>query len=381
MYESFFELMSRPFPSTPDPAAYFPSASHEEAFALIKSALRDGESVAVLFGPAGIGKTLLAHRLIETIDPKNALVFLNNINNPSVESMLQAIAHDASLPFEGVTEQMLRMRLADLFMERFTEGTKTIIIIDEAQNLSPGQLEELRLFTNLEGRSAKAVQILLIGQERLADNLEHQAVSGLSQRIAVTAQLKPLTDEETIEFVRCQIHRVGGSADSIFTASALSEICEYAGGIPRRMNQLCHRALMLAYAHQCGTIDGEYVELAASQLFLVKLEDRVESHHASVGSGSRRIFQDLAFETLDRWKSRPAQDNAGARESATGAQDEWDMLRRPEESASELEPRSESDTSGWVSHTAEDTQRKPPTDTESSSDRGNSARSRRRYSS
>ncbi len=258
--------------------------------------MNDGESISVLLGGPGMGKTLLCHLLLESIDPRHALVFLNQLNNPSVESLLQAILHDLSIDYENATEQTLRLRLSDFLIDRFSQGSKTIIIIDEAQNLSRAQLEEIRLLTNLEGRSGKAVQILLVGQESFAATLEADAMESFRARVAVVSRLRPLSDEETMEYVRSHILRVGGSADSIFTATALSEICEYAAGIPRRINQICHRALTLAFAHECGTLDGEYVHMAASQLFLAKTGDRVENHHLPTIGSPRRLFEDRSFD-------------------------------------------------------------------------------------
>lgn len=295
MYEAFFELAGRPFPATPDPATFFPAASHEEALTLLKCGLNDGDAVALLLGEPGMGKTLLCHQLVDAIDPHSSLIFLNNTNNPSIESLLQAMLHDLSLPFAEGSEQELRFRLSDYLMDRFSQGGRTIIFVDEAQNLNASQLEELRLLTNLEGRTGKAVQVLLAGQQRLEELLSAPEMQSLCQRIAVTARLRRLSDDETMEYVRHQINRVGGSADSIFTASALSEICEYAAGIPRRINQICHRALTLAFAHQCGTLDGEYVHMAAMQLFLVKPGEMVESHHVPAATSSRRLFEDRAF--------------------------------------------------------------------------------------
>jgi general secretion pathway protein A len=296
MYERFFELAARPFPATPDAGAYFPASSHEESLALLKCAMNDGESISVLIGAPGMGKTLLCHLLLDDVDPRHSLVFLNQLNNCSVEALLQAILHDLSLDYSNASEQGLRLRLADFLIERFSQGSRTILIVDEAQNLSAGQLEELRLLTNLEGRSGKAIQILLVGQDALAKTLEEPAMEGFRARVAVVARLRALSDEETMEYVRTHIARVGGSADSIFTATALSEICEYAVGIPRRINQICHRALTLAFAHECGTLDGEYVHMAASQLFLAKIGSRVESHHLPAFQSPRSLFEDRAFE-------------------------------------------------------------------------------------
>jgi type II secretory pathway predicted ATPase ExeA len=300
MYERFFELSARPFPATPDAGAYFPSSSHEESLALLKCAMNDGESISVLVGGPGMGKTLLCHLLLDCVDPRHSLVFLNQVNSGSVESLLQAILHDLSLDYLHASEQALRLRLSDFLIDRFSQGSKTILIVDEAQNLSASQLEELRLLTNLEGRSGKAIQILLVGQESLVQTLEEPEMESFRGRVAVVARLKPLSDEETMEYIRTHVSRVGGSADSIFTATALSEICEYAAGIPRRINQICHRSLTLAFAHECGTLDGEYVHMASSQLFLSKSSPSVDNHHLPTLQTPRRLFDDRAFEAPTR---------------------------------------------------------------------------------
>lgn len=296
MYEAFFELSARPFPLTPDPDAYFPAAGHHAALALLRCACDEGEGVGLVVGAPGTGKTLLCRQLLaQQIDPAGAIVLLSGLNDDSVEALLVAMLHDLSLPVHSVGVQRLRLTLTDCLMDRFAAGGRTTLFIDEAQNLSTGQLEELRLLTNLEGRTQKAVQILLFGQERLATTLDDENLAPLRQRIAVHARLSPLTDEEVVEYVRAHLARVGGSADSMFTASAISEICEYSGGVPRRINQICHRALSLAFAHASGTMDGEFIHLAASQLCIAKPPDRIEHHHLPSPGAPRRIFSDLAF--------------------------------------------------------------------------------------
>lgn len=281
MYEQFFGLDQRPFLSTPDPAGYFPTSSHEEALALLKCCVNDGEGVGVLSGRAGTGKTLLCHLLLTEIGPTHAPIFVANTHHGSVRSLLQAILFDLSMEYESLEEQELRLRLTQFLLERFYNGQHTLLFVDEAQNLSIDQLEELRLLTNLEGHGERAVQVLLIAQENLAEMLKDERLRAFRQRIAVYARLRSFTADETMDYIRHRIARAGGNADSIFTAAAISEIHLRSEGIPRRINQLCQRTLLLAFAHDIGTIDESDVIAAAAQLVSeVSIQSHpVEEHH------------------------------------------------------------------------------------------------------
>jgi type II secretory pathway predicted ATPase ExeA len=279
MYEAFFDLKSRPFASTPNTADYFAAASHEDALALLKCFVNDEDGVALVVGQPGIGKTLLGHRLLDILKPNQQPIFLTNTHSGSVSALLQSMLYDLSLPFEGADEQELRLRLTDFLMDRFATGGRTLLVADEAQHLSHDQLEELRLLTNLESRQRKAIQVVLFGQNKLSAMLEHPEMEALSQRIAVVARMAPFEPEETVEYIHACVDRAGGAAESIFTANAMAEIVDRSCGVPRRINQLGHRALLLAYAHQSGTVDAPYVEAAADQLLLPRASRPVSVHH------------------------------------------------------------------------------------------------------
>ena len=267
MYEAFFELKTRPFPGTPDPDCCFPAGVQEDALALLKRFLREDDGVAAVVGPIGSGKTLLARRLLGALEESQEAVMVSNVHSPEISALLKALLYDLSLSQDG-DEQALRMRLADFILERFAEGQRTAVVIDEAQNLSVPQLEELRLLTNLESRRRKAVQVVLFGQLKLAATLEQPALEPLRQRVALVARLAALDADEAVDYLHFGIERAGGSPEAIFTAEALSEIVERAGGAPRRLNQLAHRAMMLACAHQSTIVTGEHAAAAASHLLI-----------------------------------------------------------------------------------------------------------------
>jgi type II secretory pathway predicted ATPase ExeA len=280
MYEAYFDLKRRPFSNTPNPADYFPGGGHDEAFKLLNGFLADGDGIALVVGAAGVGKTLLGHRLLDVLKPMQQPIFLTNSHTATISGLYQAILYDLSLQYQGLSEQELRLRVTDFLMERFSQGERTVLIIDEAQHLSEEQVEELRLLSNLESRRQKAIQVVLLAQPKLAATLERPDHEAMSQRVGVVARLTSFTSDEILEYVHHQLERAGGSADAVFTASALVELCERSVGIPRRINQLAHRAMLLAFGMQAGAVDAEHVSSAADQLLLPRSRRGLVVHHS-----------------------------------------------------------------------------------------------------
>ena len=283
MYLDFFGLRHEPFAGTLDTSAYFPASGHEQALTLLKSCLRSTDSFGLLLGPTGTGKTLLSHLLLDTLDPAATAVFLTNTHLPSISALFQSILFDLSQPFEGFSEQELRLRLTDILIERYRLSGRTLLLIDEAQHLSNDQLEELRLLSNLEGRRDRALQVILFGGETLAQRISDPALDPLRQRISVIASLKPLDMENTVEMIHHMVSQAGGSSASIFTASALADIFERSGGIPRRIIQLCRRSMLDAVEHDSGTVDSANVMAAATMLWLDEEPEIKHIHHPQTG--------------------------------------------------------------------------------------------------
>ena len=283
MGASHFGLRQRPFPATPDPARYYPATSHERALARLLGGLGDGEGVVVLTGLPGTGKTLLCHCLLERLGSGVSIAFLTNSHVGDRAGLLQAILFDLSLPYEGRGEQELRLALTDHLLRRYEEGRGTILILDEAQHLTPDLLEELRLLGNLEARSGKAVQVVLVGQPALMETLRRTELTALRQRLAVRAEVEPLPLQEAADYLLHHVRVAGGRPERLFADEALELLSRRTHGVPRLLNQAAHQALNLAAESGAAQVDAE---AALEGLALLGLADEIDSAEPSSLSGA-----------------------------------------------------------------------------------------------
>jgi type II secretory pathway predicted ATPase ExeA len=271
--DAFFGLRHRPFPATPDTSCYYPATGHEQALARLQRGLEDGEGVLVLTGAPGTGKTLLCHCLLERLGPDTASVFLTNSHVRDRAGLLQALLYDLSLPYEGRSEQEMRLALTEHLLRTFAEGRATVLLIDEAHHLHPDLLEELRLLGNLEGRAGKAVQVILVGQPDLLNTLRRPELASLGQRVAVRVVLAPLDLQESADYLLHHLRVAGGRPEEILTAEALEALARAAGGVPRLLNQAAHEALRLAREAEAEQVDVEAVLEALAALGLEAPEE------------------------------------------------------------------------------------------------------------
>ena len=269
MYEKRYSLKRRPFPTTPDGSVYYPATEHEANLALLQGALTANEGYILLTGTAGTGKTLLSVLLLERLENSCVSGVLTNSHFCDRRGLLQAILYDLGLPYETGSEQELRLKLTEFLLKNCQEGKKTLLVIDEAQNLSADHLEELRLLGNLEAGPEKAVQIILLGQPNLLDTLRRPEVSGLRQRLALRLSLPALGVEESLDYLLHHL-RLSGAArpERVFDDAALEVLARGSLGVPRLLNQAAHQALVLADAGDLPWVDAEAALEALTMLGL-----------------------------------------------------------------------------------------------------------------
>jgi type II secretory pathway predicted ATPase ExeA len=266
-----FGLRRQPFPATPDTSCYYPATGHERALARLAGGLADGEGVLLLTGPPGAGKTLLCHRLLEQAAPAASAFLVGAARDRA--GLLQAVLFDLGLPFEGRPEQELRLALTAKLLETFAAAGPTVLVVDEAQNLGPDLLEELRLLSNLEARGGKAVQIVLSGQPALLDTLRRPALSALRQRLAVRAEAAPLGLDEAADYLLHHVRVAGARPEAVLTDEALGALARGCGGVPRLLNQAARQALALAAEAGADAVDAEAALEALALLGLGADED------------------------------------------------------------------------------------------------------------
>jgi len=268
MYEKRFALTRRPFPATPDSSLYYPATEHEAVLARLQQAIADNDGFAVLTGAPGTGKTLLGMNLLERLGPNVASAFLTNSHFPDRGGLLQAILYDLGLPYEGGREQVLRLRLTEHLLNNCKENKKTILLVDEAQNLLPDHLEELRLLGNLEAGPRRALHVVLLGQTSLLDLLRQPQQAALRQRLAMRLLVPPLDVEESVDYLLHHLRLAGGRPERIIDEAGLEVLARGTQGVPRLLNQAAHQALLLADAGELSQVDAEAALEALAMLGL-----------------------------------------------------------------------------------------------------------------
>jgi general secretion pathway protein A len=279
MYKAFFHLVRRPFEISPDPSLFFATAQHMEALAGLSYGIRTAKGFMVLTGEVGTGKTLVVRCLQELLDKKR--VAYAYVFNPRLSSQefLSYLAEDLGLSPRPTAKGDLLMGLSRLLIEHHRQGIANVLVVEEAQHLTPVVLEEIRLLTNLETPQGKLLQIVLVGQPELEATLDSPTLSQLKQRIALWFRLHPLTEVETSNYVHCRLQLAGDRNGRIFTAMAIERIYRYSTGTPRLINTLCDNAMMSAFALRKEQVTHGLIEEAAADLGLKQVNG---NGHSSV---------------------------------------------------------------------------------------------------
>ncbi len=271
MYMRFFGLKQEPFSLAPDPRYLYMSKRHREALAHLLYGVGGGGGFVLLSGEIGAGKTTVCRCFLEQIPKRCNVAYIFN-PKLTVGELLKTICDEFRIPYRtprggAMTVKAYTDILNEFLLKTHAVGQNNVLIIDEAQMLSVDVLEQLRLLTNLETNERKLLQIVLIGQPELRTMLERPDLEQLAQRVIARFHLKALSERETEHYIRHRLSVAGMSRAIPFDKKALLRIHEIARGVPRRINLLCDRAMLGAYAHGQQVIDAAIVEKSAREVF------------------------------------------------------------------------------------------------------------------
>jgi putative secretion ATPase (PEP-CTERM system associated) len=265
MYERFFQLRERPFALSPDPEYLYPSRVHQEALDYLRYGVESQAGFIVITGEIGSGKTTLLQTLVRNLDNQTTV---GRIVNTMLEprELLETIMIDFGLDPTSRSKPLLLRDLSQYLVDQRLAGRLVLLVIDEAQNLGLGALEELRMLSNLETEKSKLVQIVMVGQPNLRDKLAAPELEQLRQRITVSYHLPPLDAEETGRYINHRLRRAALGAPLEFPTAVTNRIHARSRGVPRIINVICDAALVFAYAEERRIFDEPMIADVLSEL-------------------------------------------------------------------------------------------------------------------
>jgi general secretion pathway protein A len=293
MYEAFYGLNADPFRLSVESQFCFPHRSYARAKAYVQYALHRAEGFVMITGSPGTGKTTLVNDLLEHL-PKREVVTATLVSTQlEADDLLRMAAYEFGLESQAPRKSQVLQRLMEFFAQLHQQGLRTLLIIDEAQDLAPTALEELRLLTNLQRSGQPLLQIVLLGQESLADLIRRPEMEQVHQRLVAAWQLEPLDLKETIGYVRYRLEQAGWRGDPAFEPGVLKLVHEFSQGIPRRINLICSRLL---------------------------LHGAISELHTLTADDARGLIEELRHERLSGRKRRAAGDDSDADKALRDAQ-------------------------------------------------------------
>ena len=281
MYLDYFGLHEKPFSIAPDPRYLFMTDQHREALAHLAYGIGDEGGFILLTGEVGTGKTTVCRCLLNQLPDDVEIAFVVN-PRLTVQELLETVCDELEIGYpEGSSVKELVDRLNQFLLEAYARGSNTILIIDEAQNLSDEVLEQLRLLTNLETNEKKLLQLILLGQPELLGKLQQTNLRQLAQRITARFHLQPLNMNEMQSYIQHRLH-IAGYRTPLFSPAALKHIYRQSKGVPRLVNVICDRAMLGAYTAEVMNIEYPLAQAACNEVL-----------GASVGTGGSQCTLSL----------------------------------------------------------------------------------------
>ena len=261
MYENYFGLTEKPFNITPDPKYFFSSRKHKEAIDSLVYAINERRGFVIITGEIGSGKTITCRTLLSRLDQGTKVAVITNTHLTN-KQLIMNVLEDFEVEYEHGDKYTLLKQLNEFLIEQHSLDNNVVLIIDEAQNLSRGVLEEVRMLSNCETEKDKLIQIVLMGQPELRDKLRMRSLAQLRQRVSIHYHLEPVSIDEIGDYINYRLKQAsvnGHIPEDLFLPESLELVYECSEGIPRLINIVCDNALLTAYAHDARSITPDIV--------------------------------------------------------------------------------------------------------------------------
>ncbi|MEN9538735.1 MAG: hypothetical protein RLZZ126_970 [Pseudomonadota bacterium] len=266
MYEAFYGLTGKPFQLNPDPSFYFGSKQHRRARAYLEYGVQRNEGFIVITGEVGAGKTTIVRGLLESLDPSSVVAGNLVSTQLDAEDTLRMVGAAFGVPVRDIAKADLIMSIEAFLVAQISEGKRCLLIVDEAQNLTQRAVEELRMLSNFQFGKQALLQTFLVGQPEFREILQSPNMRQLRQRVTATCHIGPMDVEETRGYIEHRLHCVGSVGRPSFEVDAIAAIHKASGGIPRRINSVCDRLLLLGFLSEKDHFESDDVDEVVNEI-------------------------------------------------------------------------------------------------------------------
>lgn len=250
MYETYYHFSAKPFQLSPDPRFFYGSKGHKRAMAYLEYGLSLGEGFIVITGDVGAGKTTLVRNLFKQMEEENIIAAQLVSTQLDADDTLRSVAASLGLEHEGISKSALLKNLQDFLVAASRQNKRVLLVVDEAQNLTPRAVEELRMLSNFQNDDRSLIQTFLLGQPEFRGILQSVDMQQLRQRVIASYHLGPLDANETRGYIEHRLNLVGWKGLPSFSDEAFQAIHRFSGGIPRRINTFCDRLMLFGYLEE-----------------------------------------------------------------------------------------------------------------------------------
>jgi general secretion pathway protein A len=304
MYETFYGLHAKPFQLRPDPNFFFGSKGHKRAMSYLEYGLSQGEGFIVITGEVGAGKTTLVRNLFRKLET-NRIIAAQIVNTHlNSDDVLRSVVAAFGLPFDDPSKTSLLARLEQFLRYSDKQGKRVLLVVDEAQNLTPQTVEELRMLSNFQTNEKSLLQTFLLGQPEFRRTLHSEGMQQLRQRVIATYHLGPMDAAETQLYIEHRLLTAGWKGDPVITPDAYAAIYEYSGGIPRKINTLCDRLFLMGYLEELHQFGADEVREVIKDIQEEFTAPPPEAGAMPSYTGIPNGFTDTAAESLEHLDER-----------------------------------------------------------------------------